>query len=404
MSFLKQKLRLWFLVGTIITTISACGGSDSQNNNRYLDESGTLQNMTAIENLLIDQFAFFADDSFISDSKRVDLEWLDIWVTDENNNIILCANAVTDFDSIKVRNIYYGNLNDVFSNKRLSSNYQNDLFKIRLFSHYQGDSYCEISQEKVEIGGGFLKDGELVSKTIFLGETPVVNFERLITEPLMATNGRFYIRLKNDAAQKNPLPQSFSTSLAQDRIFIDQVYLADHGTTYRHDEEEPVEEAEADDDDSITLIDPEDLDTRSYFSPFFVSRPLVILVDVETGYPLATSSIFEGLNPVNNYDISYGQLYAGFEGADTRPVSLAEISQKEVYFLVLQSWQDRKFFDQAVFDEDGQLNGINGDTIARYDHFLGMSEKAVLADLLNQRIEILRDGESNGYISLTYAD
>lgn len=399
-TFFKIK-QIYFIILFVSLSIF-CGGKNNQpsvDTNVYLDREGALQNLTTIKTLLLDQFTL---DKWTA-PKEINYvlrpEWLDIWITDENNNLILCTNAMLGFNEIEIENIAYGNLNTSFYPSSNKAGYQNNLFKIQVYTQLEGWSYCKKSNKERKVDIGFFEQMD-VPESFFVGETPVVNFKRLTQEPLLATNGSFYIRLKNQPNQINPLPRNQAANSINDQILIDQVKIIQTSFDEASQSESVMELNE---DNNITWQEEinrrgrneetpsADIQENPFATPNREIEIITLLVDADTNLILGASATEEGLNPVTRFNVIYGQLYASFFSPSGKITINSDLLEKEVYVIALDYpiKANQIDFDEPFFDEEGR---------ARYSNPLGLSKKMHFIDLPGKTIQLFIDDQPNGFI------
>ena len=192
--------------------LPACGGGGGSST-PAIDRSGTLTSMTTMEELVVDQFSYYAD----PDLEEPDLE---IWIKDaETGDVLLCADSDLGMQKVETEAIVHGSLDADFRRMLGTVGYQGELF--RVFVYHNGIESCvkDDSDDEDELVGK--------SKEQLLGASAIVNYETLSTAPIVATNASFYLRLRPESETDRPVPQTITNTLSGDTLAIDQVALAE---------------------------------------------------------------------------------------------------------------------------------------------------------------------------------
>lgn len=193
--------------------LAGCGGGDSgeESSKTDLNMDNPLISISTIRNISIDQFSFYLTSKIYEPN-------LEVWIKDaDSGKLLLCSYSGFGMQGVSTEGIFYGNLKATFQ-KMISEadNYEGRLFEVWVH-HSNDNSVC------LNVGEGGIIAGDLV-----IGNSGPVTYNTLISEPIFATNGTFFVRFKETAeTMSRPLPFSIVASMPKDRLMIDQIYVSD---------------------------------------------------------------------------------------------------------------------------------------------------------------------------------
>ena len=305
--------------------LTHCDGGTSDT--PEIDTAGSLTALATVEEILVDQFAFYLNDEEFS---SVDFE---IWIKDvESGEIILCTSAL---GGMTTEAIIYGNLDARFQKLITDTSYEGSLFQVKGYINYK--TPCKNDDEDKGIG-----------------HSAIVNFASLTSKPLVATNGKFYVRIKaDDGVGALPLPQVVSSLIPADTLQIDQVHVE-------------------------STVDLDDTDGEPDVE--------VHIVNADSGEMIGCAENSEGLTPVDELGLTYGRLLADIIDVDG---SVFDFSDHEVENVQV-----------IIADNTGTACP---QTLNDSDQVLGTSATVVWNDLPGSEIPVLDgDGNQTGFVTFSY--
>lgn len=305
----------------LLLTVTSCGGGGSSTA-RSLDTEGETVGLSELLSLEIDQFSFFLD------RQGIDQYGPEVWIFDaETGEPLVCSDGGLGMGYVQTESVIYSNLNATFRQVFADDDYQGKFFQVRFFN--SKDSPC-------------LQDND----DLFIGKTDKVNYETLTTLPLMSRDGSFFIWLKDNDAEGQPVVAAVADDLTNDAFYVDRISLAEGVNTGDIDVQPEVEVH------ILHVLDEENFD----------------IDDDATWELVACSGEGEGLSPVIENELVYGRLYA-----DLIPsFDLEDFSGEPMVV--------------AVIDNDGTacpdaINFDSADSDSLRDDLIGQSDIMVWEDI-----------------------
>lgn len=342
------------LFGLYILThlpVIGCGGGGEASPDTELDNP--LISISTLKDIAVDQFAFYLTDEIFDPD-------IEVWIGDANdtddangNKLLLCSHSGLGMEKVNTEGVLYGNLNAAFKKITESDDYEGRLFKVGV---YQNNNESCLNSS-----------GWFVVSDMTIGISDPVNYDTLISEPIFATNGTFFVRFKEARdAESHPLPLSIIASLPKDRLMIDQVHISNTYLPYADLEiyistevTEPAEEGtEGDETKSWKMIGCSDDDT--------------------------------GLGSFDSTEIIYGKLLADIVDENNLAVNFSEHTGKTVKVVMVDNGGESCPKDINTSERSCWWGCTGGDIV------IGESQPVLWDELPGKQIWL---GENLGYVT-----
>lgn len=302
----KHQKLVWLGLGLWIIAcgfLMGCGGGSKSETK--IDEEGPLTSINALEDLVVDQLAFYVDDD--SASAR-----LEVWILDaKTNKPLLCSDGSIGMEPVQTESVIYGKLHASFRRLTQNAAYSGQLFKVRVYNNHS--TPCVIDRDD--------DDSLIDSGDERVGTSYAVNYTTLTTRPIIASNGGFYLRLRTEAAPAFSLPKTVSSVIGNNKLLVDQVDLA-------------------------TAVDFDDQDNEGEVE--------VHILDAQTDELIGCSGQSQGMRSVTDAGLSYGKLLSDLVLTGSNSVDFDEHLGRQVVVYLVDN--DGTACPQAVNpSEDGVL-------------------------------------------------
>jgi len=259
----------YLLLIALLTACSGGGGSGT----KALDKTGTVTDLTTLQETVIDQIAFeLEDDTFSTLSLEVHL------IDAQTDETILCAGTTEGLNKVNAEVLIHGNLAINFARTITDDAYEGELFQIALIENDEDPCVKNSSDTLID-------------------KTSVFNFNTMISTPLTGNAGKFYIRLREESASPFSVPKTITNLIPLDTFQVDQLEI----------------------DSEAELTDLND-----------GIGPIVRIIDAATDELVGYSDDTDGLEPMDYQGVVFSKLLADIINPDGDFISYEETADTVV--------------------------------------------------------------------------
>lgn len=341
MTHVRRKNSYLFPLPFVLIALSICfsggcgGGSSTAITDPYVP-------LATLEDMQVDHLSYYAEDELDDPS-------IEVWVMDgESDEQILCASSSGGMNKVITETLLYGDLGATFQRSIANSSYQGRIFKIQVWQNEVDDCVYGKSADGVWPA----------HEDVLLGEIDPEGYAELIANPVMATNGGFYIRLKDRDAASFDVPQSITGAVSSNSLYVDQAHWNS--------------DIVSGDDDGIFETE-------------------VHIVDATSGALIACAGENQDMDAVMYSGLVYGKLLVNFVESSGGSVRFPSFAGRMVK-VALSDNDDDSPCPSAIGASDAY--GLGNATVPAY------SEDILFDDLPGKKVEIENTGYvifSNGY-------
>lgn len=264
----------------LILMFSACDGGGGSS------VTGREASLSMLQGLVVDQLAFYTDEELWNPD-------IELWVKDaDSGDTIICASGERGMSKVQTEAVLYGNLAATMDRITTDSGYTGVRFRVEV--HQNAVDPCFFNED--EMWGS--TDDKL------LGESDVINYDTLISDPVIATNGAFYVRLREAGVNHYSVPVAITSQIQSGSFFIDQVSW----------------ESGLDSGDSDGMFDTE-----------------IYILRADNDEFIACSGTPQGLGPATHTGLIYGKLYSDILTPSSASVHYSDYSGVMVKLVMIDN-------------------------------------------------------------------